>query len=91
MSRSICPNCGEKLDAYTEVTAADAIPGDGDMGFCLYCLYVHTFNADGSVKKATAWQLNLFASNPQAQKTMVMAKQMKEERDDATTVTGDRG
>ena len=35
-NESLCPNCGERLDALTG-TLHDRDPRDGDISVCLYC------------------------------------------------------
>ena len=50
----ICPHCGKKLDAVTEVHNEEVKPSKGDITICIGCFNPLIFDDDIKLRKMTA-------------------------------------
>lgn len=49
---TLCPHCGAKLDASTELSHDDAAPEVGDYSMCLHCGCILIYNSDFTMRRA---------------------------------------
>lgn len=65
-TQSICPQCGYKMDASTKVHGEEATPEEGDASVCINCGQVLTYQADLTLRKATADEIRGLMENAEA-------------------------
>lgn len=71
---SRCPQCGYKLDAATKMHGEEKSPEEDDTSMCLNCGQVLKYQADLSLKKATAEEIRELMEMPEAWATIEKAQ-----------------
>jgi hypothetical protein len=63
---SRCPQCDYKLNAATKLAGEEGKPEEGDNCVCLNCGQVLTYQADLTLRKATAYEIRDLLTEPEA-------------------------
>jgi hypothetical protein len=69
----LCPHCGAKLDASTELGEDDAAPIPGDYSMCLHCGCILIYKPDMTMRRA---ELEDLAEMPKDALLLLMRAQM---------------
>ena len=77
---SRCPQCGYKLDAATKAYGEEASPEAGDTSVCLNCGQVLKYQADLTLRKATAAEIRELMDDGDAWRTIEKAQRFIYER-----------
>jgi hypothetical protein len=78
---SRCPQCNYRLDGATVAHGDDTIPAEGDNSICLNCGQGLKYQADLSLRKATAQEIrDLMTESPEAWATIEKAQMFIEKR-----------
>jgi hypothetical protein len=77
---SRCPQCNYKIDAATKVHGEEAAPECGDNSVCINCGQVLTYQADLTLRKATAQEISELMDNSEAWATIEKAQVLIRER-----------
>jgi ribosomal protein L40E len=54
---SLCPRCGARNDAATEITGEAVAPREGDFSVCLSCGCISRFRADRTLRECSLVEL----------------------------------
>lgn len=74
LRESRCPTCGYKLDGATKAHGEEAAPEQGDTSICLNCGEVLKYEADLTLRKATAAEMKDLTEQPEAWATVENAR-----------------
>lgn len=78
---SRCPTCDYKLDGATVAHGEDTLPSEGDASVCLNCGQVLVYQADLTVRKATATDVRkIMEEAPHAWETVEKAQRFIQQR-----------